>query len=128
MAIIPWNGPDIGNFSSAKRFPRIDVRETETAIIAEIGEFKVSPESFEISIRSGILFIKNELLCEDGKAIGKFRNKNKTERNFEKVVKLPVGIDVQASRAVVENGIIRVTVPKAKGKSAANKQLAIETS
>jgi len=127
MAIIPWNIPDVGEFFPDKHSPRINVYETKIAILIEIGDFKGNPESFEVFIRSGTLFIRNELFDRDGKATRKPRNKNKGEIIFEKVVKLPVGIDVEASRAITENDVIRITIPKVKGKTVRDKQLEIET-
>jgi HSP20 family molecular chaperone IbpA len=128
MTIIPWNQPSVSDYLSNKRSLEIDVHETKTAIIIEINGFKVNPKTFEIFIKSGVLFVRNNLLGEKGEPIKGPRDKVKAKKKFEKIVKLPVTTDIHASRAVVEDDVLRITVLKATGKTLREKVLEIETS
>jgi HSP20 family protein len=126
MPIIPWNEPDIADFGFTHSFISVDVYETSAAIVAEISGFKENPEELDISVRSGVLLIRRSLSREEEKKEKGFWKKEKAEEFFEKAIQLPVGVDIEASEAILENNIVRVTIPKARGKPRTDKQLKIK--
>ncbi len=125
MAIIPWEKFEGFDFGSRELSPVIDVYETETSITAEIRGFKGSLGSLDVSIRNGILVMKGEWGAEEEKKRKKLWKKKAVSGSFERVVQLPAGIDAASAEATAENGIVRIRIPKAKGKGKVDKNIPV---
>ena len=125
MAIIPWDEFEDMDFAGRQIFPAIDVYETETDIVAEIRGFEGGPENLDISIENRVLLIKGESSAKEEKKGRGFWKKKVVEESFERAIQLPAGIDSARAEGVMEDGIIRITVPKAKGKEKTDKKIRI---
>jgi HSP20 family protein len=125
MAIIPWDKFEGFDFGSPDISPAIDVYETKDGIVAEIRKLKGKIGDLDISIQKGVLYIKGESsLKEEKKGKGFWKKKTK-EESFEKVIQLPAGIDAVAAKGTFKGGVVRIFIPKAKGKERADKKIEI---
>ena len=115
MAIIPWDNLSDKDFFIKKR-PLIDVYETDEAIIAEISGFDGEPTDLDISICSGRLIIKGRFATKKERKLGRLWEKETREEFFERVIKLPVGADIDNIITATQNGVTRITVLKALRK------------
>lgn len=125
MAIIPWDEFENPGFGSREIFPAIDAYETESEIVAEIRGFRGKPDDLDIFIQKGVLYIKGGSSVKEEKKGKGFWKKKVTEESFERVVQLPAGIDSAAAEGALSDGVIRVSVPKAKGKEKTDKKIKI---
>ncbi len=115
MAIIPWDNLSDKDFFIKKR-PLIDVYETDEAIIAEISGFDGEPTDLDISICLGRLIIKGRFATKKERKLGRLWEKETREEFFERVIKLPVGADIDNIITTTQNGVMRITVLKALRK------------
>ena len=121
-----------GNFlygKHAKHLLRTDVRETEDAIEADIDLPGFKKEDVSLKLDSGYLTIsaskgleKDEKEKKDGKYIRRERYEGQCSRSFY------VGESVQAKdvNAKFEDGILKISVPKAAPQVETDNVIAIE--
>jgi len=111
MAIIPWDNLNDKDFFIKKR-PLIDVYETDEAIITEISGFDGEPTDLDISIRSGRLIIKGRFATKKERKLGGLWEKEIKEESFERIIKLPVGVNTNNVTTITKDGVTCVTVLK----------------
>jgi len=116
MAIIPWDNLSDKDLVFIKKRLLIDVYETNEAIITEISGFNGASTDLDISIRSGRLIIKGKFSAKKERKLGGFWEKEIKEESFERVIKLPVGADIDNIITTTQNGVTRITVLKALRK------------
>lgn len=107
-----------GAFTS---FP-IDIKENETAYTAEMNVPGFKKEDIDISLDNGIMTIKSEKeesseQKEDGKYIVKERSVSNLSRSFH----VPENVDVSKIEANMEDGVLKITLPKAEKKDTSTK-------
>lgn len=107
-----------GAFTS---FP-IDIKENETAYTAEMNVPGFKKEDIDISLDNGIMTIKSEKeesseQKEDGKYIVKERSVSNLSRSFH----IPENVDVSKIEANMEDGVLKITLPKAEKKDTSTK-------
>ena len=112
MAIIPWDNLSDKDLGFIKKRPLIDVYETNEAIITEISGFNGTPEDLDISICSGRLIIKGKFSVEKERKLRGLWRKETREEFFERVIKLPIGVNTDNISTITKDGITRVTVLK----------------
>jgi len=116
MVIIPWDNLSDKDLNFTKKRPLIDVYETNEAVITEISGFDGEPTGLDISIRSGRLIIKGRFATKKERKLGGLWKKETREESFERVIKLPVGADIDNIITTTQNGVTRITVLKALRK------------
>lgn len=110
-----WEG---GDFS-----PAIDVRQEKDSVIVETSLPGIDPDKVDISVENDVLTVsghteeKKEVRRED------YYRKEIREGNFSRSVILPMGVKADQSEAHYENGILKITLPKAE--EAKQKKIAI---
>ncbi len=91
---------------------RLDMIETD----AEIQIFAETPgidlKDVDIEVCDGMLSIRAEKRCERDEVKGDQRLAELAFGAFERTLRLPEGVDPAAIKAVLTNGVLRVTVPK----------------
>jgi HSP20 family protein len=93
--------------------PRVDVEETDKAIVVKADLPGVNPNEVEITVANGCLVLRGErkeAKEEKGKTF------NRVERfagKYYRSIDLPPGVDAEKITAESANGVITVTIPKA---------------
>jgi HSP20 family protein len=104
--------------------PRVDVEETDKAILVKADLPGVKPEEVEITVTDGSLMLRGERKEEKEE---KGKNYQRVERfvgKFYREIDLPAGVDKEKIVAESSNGVITVTIPKAPGVQA--KKIAVK--
>ncbi len=112
---------DTMNFS-----PKLNVSETET-------EYRVTAElpgltenDFEVVLDGDLLRIKGEKKSQKEDKQEHYHRYESSYGSFERVIKLPEVIDTKESKATFKNGVLSLSIPKAKDASRTHK-LKVET-
>ena len=96
------------------RFPRLFLQEQPEQLVVEAHLPGIKAEDLEITIEKNILTIKGERnTCNDDEEKVYHRQERHCGR-FERRIELPVEIDCEAATSSMSNGILTLTLPKAK--------------
>lgn len=98
--------------------PPVDIYETETSVVVETPMPGVDPDQLEISIDNGVLTMKgtSERKTEvDDKNY--YRKEVRTGSIFRQV-SLPARVQEGEAQASFENGILKISLPKAEARKA----------
>lgn len=90
----------------------VDVEETDNAYIVEVDLPNVNPEDVSIEMRGEELRISGQFAQRDREGV--LRRQNRPTGDFEYVVDLPSDIDPNQVEASYDNGVLMVTVGKAR--------------
>jgi HSP20 family protein len=90
----------------------VDVEETDDAYIVDVDLPNVNPEDVNIEMRGEELRITGQF--QDRDRTGVLRRQNRPTGDFEYVVDLPSDIDPNRVEATYDNGVLTVTVGKAR--------------
>jgi len=96
----------------------IDVYDTDDAVMVEANLPGVKAEDIDIQIRGDVLTIKAESKREKEVSEDKYTYKERAYGVIERSVRLPVDVDVDAAEAKLENGILKLTLPKVEKEGA----------
>jgi HSP20 family protein len=116
----------VGTMASAPRswwlhsfpYPLVNVREEGDALRVEAEVPGVSLEQIEVSIQHGVeLTIQGERPADSAGSASWHRRERGVGR-FERVLTLPVPVEVEKVEARLENGVLRLTLPKAESVKA----------
>jgi HSP20 family protein len=121
-----WRGFDLptawrGGLGS-DRSPKVDVRETdkEVQVVAELPG--LNEADIEVGVAEGALTIRGEKKEERESKEKGYILHERTFGQFERVVPLPDGLDIDAAVATFKNGVLTVKIPKtAEAKDAARR-------
>ncbi len=141
MPIIPWKPFwDIERFFEEEwperwfefpsvpmlRTPRMDIYETDGEVVAEVELPGVDQKNIDVEIKNNVLKVEakaEEKKEEKGK--GYYRKEMGT-RYFRRQVSLPTEVIGEKAEAEYADGILKITVPKAKPKKAEEKKIKIK--
>ncbi len=104
--------------TSGSIIPPVDMYETTEAVVVETPMPGVDPDGLEIAINNGVLTIKgtSERKTEvDDKNY--YRKEVRTGSIFRQVV-LPARVEEGKAQASFENGVLKITLPKAEERKA----------
>lgn len=105
--------------------PRLDVRETDEAILVEADLPGVAPEALELRLEEGALVLKGEkadpwaVPAEDSGEAAAAPPAARTHRaerafgSFQRHLPLPADVDEERIEATFRHGVLRVSLPKA---------------
>jgi HSP20 family protein len=92
--------------------PRIDIEETDKALVVKADLPGVEPKDVEVTVQDNTLFLKGEKR-EQREEKGK--NYHRIERSvgrFFRAVPLPAGVDAENVSAAGGKGVLTITIPK----------------
>jgi HSP20 family protein len=99
--------------SSARRMP-LDVYETPEAIVIEAALPGVRPEEVEVSVLGDTLTLSAGTDTENGSEENGYRWREVQRGKVTRSVALPPGVLAEKASATFENGLLRLSVPKAQ--------------
>ncbi|CAK7031964.1 MAG: hypothetical protein DELT_02828 [Desulfovibrio sp.] len=91
-------------------YPLVNVAETDDSYIVDACMPGVSPEEVELTLEARSLVIKGERKSPEGR----YFRQERMAGSFQRVITLNVPVDRDRVKAKAENGILRVTLPKAE--------------
>ena len=94
--------------------PPLDLSETADGYLVEVAAPGLKPEDVQITLENNVLTIKGELRQESE---DKQRNYHRVERRygaFQRTITLPSTVKADAIKAELNNGILRLHIPKAE--------------
>lgn len=99
--------------------PSVDVYEKGNNVIVETPLAGVAPEDAEVSFENGCLVLRGETKRKTEVDEKEFYRKEVRYGSFYRKVPLPAPVVEEKAEAVSENGLIKVTIPKAAPASKA---------
>jgi len=105
--------------------PAIDMYEDKDNVIVETQLAGIDPDKVNISIENDILTIKGESEKKSEVEEKNYYKKEIRRGSFYRSIQLPTHVAGDAAKAVAEDGVLKITVPKAE--SAKPKTIKIES-
>jgi HSP20 family protein len=103
-----------GNILTANWVPPADVSEDANAIQISMELAGVDPEDVRISLESNVLTIRGEKRQEEEENNEQVHRIERLYGMFERAFVLPNTVDPERIEARYENGVLRVSIPKAE--------------
>ena len=94
--------------------PAMDVYETKSAVMVETPLAGMSPKDVEVSVEKGILTIQGENKKEHEVEEKNYYRKEVRSGSFYRKVELPKAVKEDKVTAEFEDGILKITCPKAE--------------
>lgn len=114
--IEPWD--DMDNFMESvmsKGFvPAIDVYQTKDAVVVETPLAGVDPENVSISIENDILTMEGSVEKKSEVDEKEYYRKEVRTGHFHRAIALPASVQGDKAKADFEDGILKISVPKAE--------------
>lgn len=104
-----------GDTSMRKGFvPAMDVYEDKNAVIVETQLPGVAPEHVQVSVEKGVLTVQGQQQKEHEVEEKNYYRKEVRSGSFFRQVALPVPVKEDDVSAEFENGVLKITCPKAQ--------------
>jgi HSP20 family protein len=141
MSLIPYNPWDIDHFfddeefddfltkvnkSSIVKAPRMDIYEEGNNVIAEIEMPGVDPKDIDVEVQDNTLKVESKTETKKEEKKKGYYRKELSKGYFRRVAPLPVEVSRKESDAVYKDGILKVTIPKAKKKQREEKSTKVK--
>ncbi len=108
------NFPSMGGAGLQKGFvPAMDVYEEKNAIVVEAPLAGVDPEDVEVSVEKGILTVQGQSKKEHEVEEKNYYRKEMRSGSFFRQVALPAAVKEDKVTAKFEDGILKISCPKA---------------
>jgi HSP20 family protein len=106
--------------------PRMDVSETDKAIVVKADLPGVAPEDVDVSISNGVLSLCGERRQETNEEKENMRRTERFVGKFHRSIPLPDGCDAERITAESAKGVVTVTIPRKP--SAQPRKIAVKNS
>jgi HSP20 family protein len=106
-----WMGDD---FPRKDRMPAVNVKETDTCYEIEVAVPGMKKEDFKIDVDNGVLTISAEQKEEKEKKEDNYTRKEFSYNSFSRSFSLPQNVNEDNIKAKYENGVLALTLDKAK--------------
>jgi HSP20 family protein len=102
--------PTIGR--TTEFVPEMDVTETDKEIEVTVELPGLQEKDVQVNVADNLLTIKGEKKAEKEEKNKNYRLYERSYGAFSRTIELPAGIDADAIKASLSNGVLKVTVPK----------------
>jgi HSP20 family protein len=92
----------------------VDVRETDETLEISADLPGLQPEDVDITVTDDTLTLKGEYKAEEEREEGKMHIQERRYGSFQRTVRLPTAVDTDAAEAKFEDGVLKITLPKAE--------------
>ena len=92
--------------------PRMDVEETDKAVLVTADLPGVDPKDIEVSVLNGELVLRGEKKQEKEEKGKNFHRMERFAGTFYRSIALPSGIDENGVTATSAKGVVTITIPK----------------
>lgn len=92
----------------------VDVAETDGEFVLKASVPGIDPDDIEITLTDNVLTIRGEIQEEKDVEEESYHICERRFGQFSRSVTLPTQVDADKVDATVENGVLRVTIPKAE--------------
>jgi HSP20 family protein len=93
--------------------PRVDVEETDKAILVKVDLPGVNPNEVDVRVNEGRLIVRGERKEEKEEKNKAYHRVERFAGAYYRAIDLPTGVDTEKIAAESANGVIIVTIPKA---------------
>ena len=106
--------------------PRLDVSETDGALEIKADLPGMEKKDISVTLEDDLLTIKGERKEEKEEKGKQYHTIERSSGSFYRALRLPVEIDSEKIAAEFKNGVLTVTLPKAKESKKKTAQIAIK--
>ena len=94
--------------------PLVDVHQTDDDIIVTVSLPGIKPEDVNITLTGRTLVISGELKADEQVEREQYVYRERRVGTFNRQMRLPVRVEGEKAQATFENGLLRLTLPKAE--------------
>jgi len=94
--------------------PAVDVTETETEFLLSADMPGLDKKDVSIDIHDGVITIKGESAIDNEKSTDDYRIRERQLGSFNRSFRLPDNVNEVKVAAKFKNGVLKITLPKAK--------------
>ncbi|GIV96107.1 MAG: heat-shock protein Hsp20 [Herpetosiphonaceae bacterium] len=102
--------------------PALDLYESNEAFHVEMAVPGIKPEDLDITLQDNVLTISGEIKQEQQTNERQYHRMERRYGRFSRSISLPRQVKADQVSATVENGILRIDIPKAEEARAAQDQ------
>lgn len=106
--------------------PSLDLSETKDSLIVKTEIAGVDPKAVDITISGNVLTIKGERKEEKEEKEESYHLMERSYGAFSRSIQLPVEVDEKKIKANYKNGVLKITLPKARQARARTSKIIIE--
>jgi HSP20 family protein len=92
----------------------LDIAETDSAFEVQATMPGVKPEDVQITVQGNTLSIRGQTTSEEEHKNQNWITHERRSGSFARTVSLPAPVNVDAAQAEFENGVLKLTLPKAE--------------
>ena len=104
----------MGSLASAGNLFPVDVLDTSDEVIVKASLPGVAPEDIDISVTGEVLTLKGESKEEHEEKAKNWYRRERRQGSFVRQIQLPTEVNSEKAEAVFENGVLKLTLPKAE--------------
>src|ERR1700712_2732635 len=94
--------------------PAVDLSETQEGYVVEAALPGLKPEDLEVTVKNNMLTIKGEIHKETEDKQRTYHRVERSFGSFQRTIGLPSTVKADAIQASLDNGILRLEIPKAE--------------
>lgn len=123
-----WLSPFFDDLSPrSSGFPKVDIEETDKAIIVKLDLPGVDPKDVEIQLQDNHLVISGKSESEDEVKKKHYYHKERRFGSFQRQIPLPCPVTEKDIKAKAKDGVLTITLPKRDEDKGRMKKIPIES-
>ena len=102
------------NMESVSAMPKIDMYQDNDDVVVKAILPGLTNDDVQISVTSDILTLRGEFKEENDEKEKSYHIREQRYGTFERSIALPTDVQVNKAKALFENGVLTITLPKAE--------------